>query len=166
MNASSHEILKAPAKRLSQILHMGLDQLEPLSPNELRAALEHALDCPLPELLGLTPDAFQRKMQDASFPLTAVCPSFRALIASPQPPLLLLQLLKDHSKHCRRSGNSKLPPEVATAIYYLCVVAARNSLGTSIASLSCEQFNKGVRWLKAQSWISASLQEPPKIPHD
>ncbi len=159
MNDSSQEILKAPAKRLSQIMKLGLDQTGQLTPDDLRSVLEAQLDSPIHEVIGLTAQALERNMQDTGITAEDLPGTLRELMQQQHPPLPLLELVKDFAKRCREQVDHPVPSEVATLLYYLCIAVALNRHNKQIARLSAVKIKDGFNWVQAQPWIDNDLKQ-------
>ena len=79
--------------------------------------------------------------------------SFGELFRHPQPPIELLQLVKEFAKTSDQRENSPLPPEISTVLYYAAILSARLRLNEQISNLSPEALQDGVRWALKQAWL-------------
>ena len=85
--------------------------------------------------------------------------SFQDLFQHPQPPVELLQLVKDFAKICRAHPQGLLPHEVATVLYYLSIAAGIVRLQQRISTLPDERLQRGFDWAMAQGWVDAPARE-------
>jgi hypothetical protein len=79
--------------------------------------------------------------------------SFGELFRHPQPPIELLQLVKEFAKTSDQRENCPLPSEVSTVLYYAAILSARLRLNEHISTLSPELLRDGIRWALNQPWL-------------
>lgn len=111
---------------------------------DLREMLDHALASPVACLAG--------------GPRKAGAASVAALLAAPRPALAELGRIKDAVKQAR---GTRLPRDVARALYFLAVGAARHAGrgAERITRLSDAEARSGLAWIVAQGWIGAAARD-------
>jgi hypothetical protein len=138
-------IHKTHPATLAQLLSMDV-KLLPWSHDDLKAILRHQLKVPMALELGdLLP----------AVPTTAK--TFGDLLASANPSLPHLKAAKEFFKETRIEGDHPLPPEVATALYFGTILAARLRCGVSISKLRTQKLIEAVDWGLAHSWVVEPL---------
>jgi len=128
-------------------------------PQELGAVFRHQMAAPVSvDLAGLGPEVSGklRTLADASGLLLK---NFQDLFQHPDPPVELLELVKQFAKANRGQPESALPTEVATALYYLSIAAALVRLGQRITALSDEDLRRGFLIVIGQEWLDAVSRE-------
>lgn len=78
--------------------------------------------------------------------------TFGRLFAHPQPPLVLLQQVKDFAKAHRDSPQSYYPRPLATLLYYASIAAALVRCGERITAMNDDQLREAFAWGLAQPW--------------
>lgn len=78
--------------------------------------------------------------------------TFADLFGAAKPPIELLQLTKRFAKARRSEQQSSLPAEIATGIYFLAIVTARQRCQTNITQLGEEELSVGAGWVARQPW--------------
>jgi len=129
--------------RLARLLRLDEDEAEvgEWQRKELGAILRHQLDSPL------TADLAVEKGMSGSIR------TFGELLGHPDPPVRLLELLKDFAKaHCSHPRSS-YPTEVMKAIYYASIEAALLRAGQRITRLSDEELSRGLAMLVDRPWL-------------
>ena len=115
------------------------------NPQELGEILRHQLAAPLELELapGAIPDAkTQRGIK-----------TFADLFMCPAPSLEVLKAVKDFAKSHIDQADAPVPREVASVLYYACIILARRHHATRITTLSDAGLRKGVQWLLHQDWL-------------
>ena len=144
--------------RLATVFDWGMPGDRTWEPDEYRAITEHLLRSPVQfDLAGLDP-SLSGKLARLSEAEGLLLKSFGDLLRHSHPPLELLKLTKEWAKANRESSASSLPPEVASVLYYACIVAALTRLGKRITSLNDSQLRGGLAWVTKQPWIGEDLQ--------
>lgn len=150
---SSAGLFKSRAQQLSALMASG-DERGPLwRPDELAAMFRHQMSAPvLMDLGGFDPGtASQLKALTAAQGL--LLSSFADLFNHPNPPLKLLQLVKDFSKANLDHPESGLPREIAAALYYVSIAAALVRLDKRISQLPDADLQRGLRLTQAHAWL-------------
>jgi len=121
--------------------------------DELEAILRHQLTVPVQLDLSALRAARQEKVRAVLEASGLVLKSFGDVFSHPNPPLEVLQMIKDYAKAARASPVSHLPRDIATVLYYLTIAAARVRCGRRISSLSDELLGEGLKWCLARKWL-------------
>jgi hypothetical protein len=80
--------------------------------------------------------------------------TFAELLHEPRPALQLLEQAKRFAKACKSEPYGALPAEVATVLYFACILVARMHCdGARISALDDGALADGLRWACAQSWV-------------
>jgi hypothetical protein len=79
--------------------------------------------------------------------------SFADLFNHSNPPVQLLQLVKDFAKTNLDHPESGLPREIATALYYTSIAAALVRLDKRISQLPDADLQRGLRLTRDQTWL-------------
>jgi hypothetical protein len=153
---------------LAEMLSIDPSRSQPWRPEELAAVLRHQLD---------TPIEFEVGRMDEVPPDVAATITFGDLFrrdgaigalgahgahgAHGAPILLaLLERAKRFAKACKSRTDGPLPVEVATALYFACIVAALlRCNGARISALDDRSLLDGVQWALAQPWLSPEIRE-------
>jgi len=146
MPDSTTDIFKGDPGRLVKLLELEADSGRDWQPDELGPILRHQLASPV-----------KADIQDAQSEADGIR-TFEELFRHPQPPVELLKLTKEFAKAHRRAPDSPLPREVASVLYYACIVAAQANAGEWITGLGRSEVGEGVRWVLGQEWVSEDLK--------
>src|SRR5271166_6037286 len=136
MSDSVSQVLKASPNKLANAMTLGSSPARVWLPDELGAVFRHQMAAPVSvDLAALSPNLSGqiRLLTEAAGLLLK---SFRDLFQHPQPPLELLELVKEFAKMHRDQAESVIPNEVATVLYYLSIAAAFVHRGKRITSLT------------------------------
>ena len=99
-----------------------------------------------------------RRLQTLSGSQGLLLKSFSDLLHHPQPPLELLEMVKQFAKTSRSHPDSPLPREIATLLYYAAIVVAMTRCGRRITNLDDQGLKEGIGWVLSQTWVD----EPTK----
>lgn len=126
---------------------------------ELAAILSHQLAAPLE---CDSPHATARIERAAEFVESGnlrPAETWHQLLHQPTPALEKLEFAKRFAKACRNEPIAPLPKEVATVIYFACIVAARLRCNDArISALSDAALADGLRWAAAQPWVDQTTR--------
>jgi hypothetical protein len=137
---TDHDLTKTSPSQLA--LLMGLDETRSLwSDSDHAAIMRHLLDSPIPHPLHSS----------------AHSQTFGHLLQSAHPDVEQLRHVKDFAKSCRTNPQGELPDEVATALYYAAIAAARLS-GHRITQLSHAEVHDGITWALSRTWLPEILK--------
>lgn len=84
--------------------------------------------------------------------------TFGELLLHPRPPVGALRLVKTFAKRLNRQAHSAYPEDVATALYFASIAAARLHARVAITSLPRDALHKGWRWAAERAWIPDELK--------
>jgi len=143
------EIYDTESRRLARIVDAGHDPKEVCGEGELKAVWKHQLEAPLTSDLSIS----RRKLEEAQLDAQDSPVTFGHLLQSGNPPLALLEKVKDFGKASWASEESPLPPKIGTMLYFAAVAAARERCDTPITSLGRLQLRRGVKWCHEQEWV-------------
>lgn len=127
-------------------------------PSELAMMLTHQLAAPIrADLAKLAPDLVQQ-FDDAVPAVPGAKPlSFGELFFGPQPPVVVLQIVKDFAKRAIADKEGPLPEEIGATLYYASISAAMLRHGQRISGLDDATLRIGLDWALGQSWMDKSL---------
>jgi hypothetical protein len=108
---------------------------------ELAAIWQHQLRTPLASDLRQTPELRSQEQ------------SFGELFSDPAPPVEVLRSLKEFAKRHRSGSDAALPPEIATALYYMSIALAISRCDRRISDLSEPTLRNGLSWASQQTWL-------------
>ena len=135
------------------------DRAEQLwSEQDFSAILRHQLGTPIDVELGslATPTAAKVRLVCESHHL--LLKSISDVIAHPNPPAELLELLKDFAKTMLEHPDSAIPRPVAAVLYWLAIAAGLKCLGKRLTSLSDEKLAEGIRWALGRAWVQPEFK--------
>jgi RNA polymerase sigma-70 factor (ECF subfamily) len=116
--------------------------------DELSAIWRHLLSTPLCEVISVPP--------------TAACGRSREclgdLLSSSSPDVAQLRQLKNYARTLVRDGGEALPPDIASALYYLAIAAALVRCGERITKSSGHVLSHGWAILQSRPMISSELR--------
>jgi hypothetical protein len=148
---TQQEIDRAQPGSLAEFFGVDVSGESLWSDGDLEAILEHQLRTRLDQDLK----------QGTDIPATDDSPAietFADLFAHNQPPLELLDATREFAKGCRVDGQSRVPAEIATVLYFASIVAARVKLDTRISSLDDNTLAYGLDWALDQAWLAETLR--------
>lgn len=137
---------------ISTLLDFQMLQKQTWQPEELADILRHQLAAPLYLSLGNF-SAEVAQLVHQSTPALDPLVSMKQLLHMPQPPVLLLRLVKRFSKHCLSNPNNPLPAGIVMLLYYAAIGIARTRSGQVISDLPAVELQRGLRWVSNQAWI-------------
>jgi hypothetical protein len=119
----------------------------------MAAIFRHQMAAPLLADLQEVARAAGRRLEPPAADQGARFPSFADLLRHAEPPLELLELVKDFAKCNASHPENGLPKDIAAAIYYACIAAALVRLKARISKLSDADLARGLRWAGQQPWL-------------
>ena len=156
---SAGALSKSAPKSLAAFLAAGAERARLWRPDELGAIFRHQMAAPiLVDLAGFDP-ATASRLKTLSDAQNLLLKSFLDLFLHPVPPLELLSLTKDFAKINMDHPDSSLPREIAAVLYYASIAAAFVRLDKRISQLTDADFQRGLAWAKAQSWIQTAFTQ-------
>lgn len=123
-------------------LLMGLTGFDSLwSENDHAAIIKHLLDSPIPD--------------------SQVHPNqtFSQSLTSHHPNVEQLRHIKEFAKSCRANPDLGLPQDIATALYYAAIAAAKLRCKQSISQLSLVELRDGIKWALSRNWLPDPLRQ-------
>lgn len=120
---------------------------------DLVAIWRHQLSAPL--LLDLedsSPDATRTINAIRANP-TRSLERFEQLLADPNPPPELLQMIKEFAKQKRSHADAAFPEEVATVLYYSSIALALMRCDVRITGMNDWILVEGFQWCVGQTWL-------------
>ncbi len=115
----------------------------PPPPSDLGGCLQQLLEARVPRQLGAGP--------------APGC--LRELLHQPDPVPEHLELAKQFAKENRKDPAGRLPPEVATVLYYATIAVALARCGRRMSRHDDATLRQGFRWGCAQSWVDEATRE-------
>lgn len=150
---SSAALFKSHAKDLAKLMASG-DERGPLwRADELAAMFRHQMSAPVLMDLGSFDPRTAGQLKVLSAAQGLLLSSFADLFNHEQPPIQLLELVKDFAKANIDHPESGLPREIAMVLYYTSIAAALARLGKRISQLPDADLRRGLRWTMGQSWL-------------
>jgi hypothetical protein len=150
---SSAALFKSRAQQLSALMASG-DERGPLwRPDELASMFRHQMSAPVLMDLGSFDPRTATQLKTLAAAQGLLLSSFADLFNHANPPIQLLQLVKDFSKANLDHPESGLPREIATALYYSSIAAALVRLDKRISQLPDADLQRGLLMTQAQPWL-------------
>jgi len=150
---SSASLLKSRAQQLSALMASGEERGPLWRPEELAAMFRHQMSAPVLMDLGSFDPRTANQLKTLTAAQGLLLSSFADLFNHSNPPIQLLQLVKDFAKANLDHPESGLPREIATALYYASIAAALVRLGKRISQLPDADLRRGLRKTSEQSWL-------------
>jgi hypothetical protein len=158
MNRAS-QVLDTASGQLAELPDRESDGQRIWAPEELGAILQHQMSTPLRvDLIGME-RAIAARVKNLATAQGLLLKSLGDLLHHPNPPIELLKLTKDFAKACRLSPESSLPGEVATVLYFACILVARTRCRQKISALSDEQLQEGIAWVLESPWLDKATRK-------
>jgi hypothetical protein len=129
--------------------------------DDLAAVLRHQLDAPLEFDLGDLSEEYANLAPPGEPGSLHWRVTFGQLLHHARPPLPLVERAKRFAKACRNHPDGPLPVEVATVLYFACIVVARLRCdgGPRISALDDPALVEGLCWALAQPWLDQRTRE-------
>jgi hypothetical protein len=150
---SSAALLKGRAQQLSALIASGEERGPLWRPDELAAMFRHQMSAPVLMDLGSFDPRTAKQLKSLTAAQGLLLSSFSDLFNHSNPPIQLLQLVKDFAKTNLDHPESGLPREIATALYYASIAAALVRLEQRISHLPDEDLQRGLRLTREQPWL-------------
>lgn len=146
-----------PLTRLASVLAIDDAAGNLFTDAELADVLMHQLRAPVAldlDVADLADRAWVEPMlRDCDPPIETLIELWRHAAPPPE----VLSLVKRFARQCRREGDSHLPDEVATVVYFVSISVARR-LGFRITDLAADDVQSGVGWVSEQSWVPGEVK--------
>jgi hypothetical protein len=130
----------------------------PWQPAELAAVLRHQLAAPVEFDLAGMGGAVAGRLRTLAASQGLLLKSVGDLLRHPQPPIELLEMLKDFAKAHVLHPHSPLPREIATVLYYASILVAMSRCDRQITKLDSDPLSEGVADLLRQEWLDDSMR--------
>lgn len=146
----------APPPSLAELIELDVQPRRVWRVDELGAILLHELSLPLSiglsqmTLTAAEPAADPRDASEMRL-LT-----LGTLLHHPQPPLEMLERVKDAAKAARHDPQSHLPEDVAAVLYGMAIAAALLRHGRRITSMSDWAARNYLEWACGREWLDAA----------
>jgi hypothetical protein len=150
---SSAALFKGRAQQLSALIASGEERGPLWRPEDLAAMFQHQMSAPVLMDLGSFDPQTANQLKALTAAQGLLLSSFADLFNHPNPPIQLLQMVKDFAKTNLDHPESGLPREIATALYYASIAAALVRLDKRISQLPDEDLRKGLRLTREQAWL-------------
>jgi hypothetical protein len=150
---SSAALFKGRARQLSALMASGEEHAPLWRPEELAAMFRHQMSAPVLMDLGSFDPRTASQLKALTAAQGLLLSSFAELFNHANPPLQLLQMVKDFAKTNLDHPESGLPREIATALYYASIAAALVRLDKRISKLPDADLQRGLRLTQQQPWL-------------
>ncbi|HEY1789343.1 MAG TPA: hypothetical protein VGJ73_14380 [Verrucomicrobiae bacterium] len=150
---SSAALVKGRAQQLSALIASGEERGPLWRPDELAAIFRHQMSAPVLMDLGSFDPRTASQLKALTLAQGLLLSSFADLFNHANPPVQLLQLVKDFAKTNLDHPESGLPREITTTLYYASIAAALVRLDKRISQLSNEDLRRGLRLTQEQPWL-------------
>ena len=152
------ELDKSEPRRLEQMLALEPSVGQVWQPEELAAIFKHQLQVQLEFDLGDVSSDLAGFGAPGGVGTLRWGVTFADLLQHPLPSLALLERAKRFAKACKNEPCAALPAEVATVLYFACIIVARLRHGARITALDDMSLSGGLKWAIAHPWIDAATR--------
>ena len=145
---------------LAELIESEPDAENAWRPQELASLLRHQMSAAVgPDLEDEHPSLGKRiRASDEAQALWSR--SFgHVLLEHPNPPVELLQAIKDFAKANHAEPDTALPRQIGWVLYFASIIAARVRLGQRISNLDDEALSGGVQWVLSQPWADEGTRD-------
>jgi hypothetical protein len=156
---SSDAVFKSRANKLASLLASGEENTRLWRPEELAAIFRHQMAAPIIVDIGNFDSPTAKRLKEEGEARGLLLKSFADLFQHPAPPIELLTLIKDFAKANRDHPASALPPEIASALYYVSIGAALVRLDRLISQLPDDALRQGFQMTLQQDWLDQSTRD-------
>jgi len=159
--AAPDDLRVSDPKALSALMSLaggGADEIT-IPPHELAAMWRHQLGAPLTfDLKDVEPDP--TSLAQMTHAGERELETFGQLLDDPQPPVELLQIVKEFAKSQSAGGEPLLPKPIGSALYYAAIATARLRCGGQrISALDDAELRRGVEWAVQQAWLDEGTRQ-------
>lgn len=153
------DILDSQPGSLARMMDLGEEDRGLWRPEELGTIFEHQLSAPVQFDFSYLGEGPAGRLDALCLTASPPIRSFRDLLHHPCPPVELLKMTKEFAKTCRSRPECRLPDEVATMLYILCVIVAVTRSGCRITKLDHQGLKHMLDWALEQPWVEGSTRE-------
>jgi len=159
MTDSARLIHESEPSRLADMMFTETASPQLWQPEELGDILRHELSVAVEFELGGLSSAIAERLSRLTSARRLLVQSFSDLLSHRNPPVKLLEMVKEYAKALSRHPASPLPREIAMALYYAAIVAARLRCGERISRLKDDEIRAGLERMTAQPWMTDDLRK-------
>lgn len=153
MNSDNTKVFDTDPKKLAEFIDSCRAGGTVWRPDDLAAVLRHQMSAPVQFDLAILDPRLGEQVRLLAASQGLVLNSFRDLFRHPNPPLKLLEMVKDFAKRAAAGTEGPLPREIASVLYYASITAAEFRCQARISKLSEEELRRGLEWALSQSWL-------------
>ena len=153
MKNEDAKIFDTDPRRLAEFMDSCRSVENSWRPEDLAAIFRHQMSAPVQFDLSILDPRLGEQVRLLAASQGLVLKSFRDLFQHPNPPLKLLEMVKDFAKRAASSADSPLPREIATVLYYTAIAAAEIRCHARMTKLPDEELRRGLEWAICQSWL-------------
>ena len=143
-------------QRLSRLWGCESDDLVQWQPDELGAMFKHLLTAPIVDEVERVEPRLAKKLRERESAPDETTKTFGGLLSHEQPPLDLLDLVKEFCKHAE-DGES-LPADVAFVLYAAVISVALDRCHERITSSDDDSLRSTIKWAGSRDWIDADTK--------
>jgi hypothetical protein len=148
---------RQPNERVADLMAAGSHPAVAWPDAELGAILRHQLDTPIEAEVGGRSETVVGELL-AALHSAGGSPTLVDVLAHLDPPLALLEMLKEFAKSLLEHPESALPKEVAGILYWTAIAAAMARKGAKISRLPDVGIRAGLAWSLSRSWLDSRLR--------
>jgi hypothetical protein len=152
-DSSSTDVPSTDANLLAKLLEMVKASEGLWPPEELGAILQHQLASPLGYELGQFDADIISKLGALAVAGGLKIETFGDLLHHRQPPVDVLEAVKNFAKSNIGQTGDALPVEIARVLYFVSIAVALAKCGRRITELDDEQLRRGFAWSIKQDWV-------------
>jgi len=147
------DIDKSDSRQLAELMGIQAGEDEVWGQQELAAMWQHQLSAPVEFDLTAGGVASAEKLTTLTQTARAPINTFADLLHHPDPPLELLELIKQFAKASETDPDRPLPHDIASALYFASICAALTRQGERITKLDDDSLRRGFQWVMDQAWL-------------
>jgi len=159
MTDSAKLIHESESSRLADMMFTETDSPQLWQPEELGDILRHEMSAAVEFELGGLNGAMAERLRRLTSARRLLVKSFGDLLGHPNPPVELLEMVKEYAKALSRHPASPLPREIAMALYYAAIVVAHLRCGKRISKLKDQEIRAGLERIAARPWMTGDLRK-------
>lgn len=145
-------------EKVSQALAVGSGVSTSWRRTEFGSVLQFQMDAPLVLDLATSDDALRGELEQLVDESDPSAFSLKDLFFHARPSVSLLIRVKNFAKAMRFDDRHRLPPEVATVIYFAAIAVAKAKCSSMITELADADLRSAKEWIETQEWIDEPLK--------